>query len=131
MIFYTQNPELDAARYEDEQDRKARHIEAQQIAAYVIVLKELKAITATQWFDQTISGKYEPTADSLMMHAVEHDEDSRVAFSKLLTSEQAAELHEAMAWFHANNSYMEILQPLPPEGVRRLQRGGVWQADGI
>lgn len=131
MIFYTQNPELDAARYEDEQDRKARHIEAQQIAAYDIVLKELKAITAAQWFDQTISGKYEPTADSLMMHAVEHDEDSRVAFSKLLTSEQAAELHEAMARFHANNNYMEILQPLPPEVVRRLQGGGVWQADGI
>lgn len=131
MIFYTQNPELDAARYEDEQDRKARHIEAQQIAAHDIVLKELKAITAAQWFDQAISGKYEPTADSLMMHAVEHDEDSRVAFSKLLTSEQAAELHEAMARFHANNNYMEILKPLPPEVVRRLQGGGLWQADGI
>lgn len=131
MIFYTQNPELDAARYEDEQDRKARHIEAQQIAAYDIVLKELKAITAAQWFDQAISGKYEPTADSLMMHAVEHDEDSRVALAKLLTSEQAAELHEAMARFHANNNYMEILRPLPPEVVRKIQGGGLWQADGI
>lgn len=131
MHYYTQNPELDAARYEDEQDRKARHIEAQQIAAYDIVLKELKAITAAQWFDQAISGKYEPTADSLMMHAVEHDEDSRLAFSKLLTSEQAAELHEAMARFHANNNYMEILKPLPPEVVRKIQGGGLWQADGI
>lgn len=131
MYYYTQNPELDAARYEDAQDRKARHIEAQQIAAYDIVLKELKAITAAQWFDQTISGKYEPTADSLMMHAVEHDEDSRLAFSKLLTSAQAAELHEAMARFHANNNYMEILQPVSPEVVRRLQSGGLWQADGI
>lgn len=107
------------------------HIEAQQIAAYDIVLKEIKAVTAAQWFDRTLSGKHEPTADSLMMHAVEHDEDSRAAFAKIMTSAQAAELHEAMARFHANNDYMEILRPLPPEVVRRIQSGGVWQADGI
>lgn len=112
-------------------DDKARHIEAQQIAAYDIVLKEIKAVTAAQWFDQPLSGKDAPTADSLMMHAVEHDEDSRAALAKLMTSEQAAELHEAMARFHANNDYMEILRPLPPEVVRRLQSGGVWQSDGI
>lgn len=113
------------------QDHKEKHIEAQQIAAYDIVLKEIKAVTAAQWFDQPLSGKDAPTADSLMMHAVEHDEDSRAALAKLMTSEQAAELHEAMARFHANNDYREILQPLPPEVVRRLQSGGLWQADGI
>lgn len=112
-------------------DTQAKNIEAQQIAAYDIVLKEIKAVTAAQWFDQTLSGKDAPTADSLMMHAVEHDEDSRMALAKLMTSEQAAELHEAMARFHANNDYMEILRPLPPEVVRRLQAGGLWQADGI
>lgn len=117
--------------HEDEQDRKARHMEAQQIAAYGVVLKEIKAVTAAQWFDQKISGKHAPTADSLLMDAVEHDADSRAAFAKLMTSEQAAELHEAMVRFHANNDYTEILQPLPPEVVRKIQGGGLWQADGI
>lgn len=130
-MYYTQNPELDAAMHEDEQDRKARHIEAQQIAAYDIVLKELKAVTAAQWFDQKISGKHEPTADSLLVYAIECVNDVRAAFAKLMTSEQATELHEAMARFHANNDYQEILQPLPPEVVRKIQGGGFWQADGI
>lgn len=117
--------------HEDEQDFKARHIEAQHIAAYDIVLKELKAVTAAQWFDQKISGKHEPTADSLLVDAIEVASDVRTAFAKLMTSEQAAELHEAMARFHANNDYKEILQPLPPEVVRKIQGGGFWQADGI
>lgn len=131
MTFYTANPELDASMHEDEQDNEARHMEAQQIAAYDIVLQELKAVTAAQWFDQKISGKHEPTADSLLVDAIEGDNDVRAAFAKLMTSKQASELHEAMARFHANNDYKEILQPLPPEVVRRLQGGGLWQADGI
>lgn len=122
-MYYTANPDLDAAMYNDDQQAKADYIEQQKAAAYEIALKEIKEVTASQWFDSQ--------ADSVLIDALECDDDTREAFSELMTCAQAIKLHEAMALHHAELCYTDILQPLPPERVRGLLMGGEHQADSI
>lgn len=130
-MIYTANPELDAARHYDLQDAREAHKESQQIAAYSIVLKELLAVTAAQWSTQKISGGANSTAETIFYDALDMDEESQDRFHELMTCEQARKFIEAMASFHANNHYAEILQPLSPDVVRKLQRGGNFQCDAI
>lgn len=128
----TTNPHRDAEVWNSEQDRRAAEKDRKQAAAFVIVERELEAMTAEQWNEQMLHhGRYQMSADEVLVSALETDPDTQAAFAKLMTSPAAKELRETLARYHADLCYEDILQPLPPCKVRGLLSGGKHQSDGI
>lgn len=108
---YTQNPELDAAAHYDAEQRQADQDEANNHRAYLKVLAEFQAQTAQTWLIGAISGAYPQSPGEVLFDAMDNYYEPVVqAFTHLMTSTSALELHKALAEFKAEYEAEHILK---------------------
>lgn len=114
-MTYTENPELDAARHDDElQSADDMHETAKREAPGILEKQFAKLTKPADWFDKyAFAGGM--SADELLYQAMEASDDAtQAAFAELMVSEAAKPLREAIAAhfakLHAFAIYTEWLE---------------------
>ena len=116
-MTYTANPELDAARHEDEeQAADDLHEKAKREAPAIVAKQFAKVVKPGDWFDKYVfAGGM--SADELLYQAMEDSEDSvQAAYAELMISDAAKPLRDAIAEhfakLHAFAIYTDHLEEL-------------------
>lgn len=116
-MTYTENPELDAARHEDEeQAADDLHEKAKREAPGIVAKQFAKIVKPGDWFDKYVfAGGM--SADELLYQAMEASDDAtQSAFAELMVSPAAQPLREAIAAhfakLHAFAIYTDHLEEL-------------------
>lgn len=117
-MTYTENPELDAARHDDEQDALDEFYQMAHIEAPKLVLKDLQAIkTPSDWFNSTFHAGN--CADEILSEGMSESDEVADAYAEFIfyaTPEAKQKMLRAMAdWFgkqHALEIYSDHLKDL-------------------
>lgn len=108
-MTYTENPDLDAARHDDELEAADELHETAKREAPGILEKQFAKLTKPgDWFDKyTFAGGM--SADELLYHALEASDDAtNTAFAELMMSEAAKPLRDAIAIHFAKHHAFAI-----------------------
>lgn len=118
MSYYTANPEVDAANWNDAQDASDEFYQRANIEAPKLVLKELQAIkTPSDWFNSTFHAGN--CADEILSEGMSDCDEIADAYAEFIfyaTQEAKQKMLRAMAdWFgklHAAEIYSDHLKDL-------------------
>lgn len=105
MSYYTQNPEVDAANWMDDQEAFDAANEASEKRAFDVILAEFKALKPAQWHHHLMSSAMYPD-ESLIAYMGKSDVYTK--FAELMASPAAHGLLEELARAVAKDHHWTI-----------------------
>lgn len=104
----TANPELDAARYENDREDNDEWSQEAARQAPLIILKRLQGTAPTDWFKKRIEAAGAWSADEIVLDAVADCPEAAEAHAELMASPAAQKLRQLSAEWLAKRHHLAI-----------------------